>query len=408
MIGSCAASADTFKRLIPVFTAGSGKTVVFAHLIPQIPPPFPTATKALVLAHRTELLEQAADRIRVGVKSTQKNTPSYRGHCWGSSPPPTPPRKEGEATHQRALGVVACCPLLLLTCGLLMTSSHRILKATNPTLRVSIEQGASERGNPSLSNRESARGHGCNPSVTSRCGSLRPSIHADVRYIDDVIVSKAMDAEWDADVVVASVPTLGRNKSSRIERFDPMDFKCIIIDEAGRKRETFLPRFCSRTLMDCVTPPSNPSVPSRCGSPLLLLTCALLMTSSHSEGSPRNCLDLPKDPGLFWSTRARHVYVHGLTGVVHGLCTGYGVRVTGAVLCAGCGVGVVKSCLGCAPVRACAGYGVRVRVSGLCTHWIVLDVLELWGCEVVWLWRGVRGLDWADRAVRWVGCMAYP
>ena len=28
----------------------------------------------------------------------------------------------------------------------------------------------------------------------------------------------------------------------------------------------------------------NPSVPSRCGSLLLLLTCALLMTSSHSEG----------------------------------------------------------------------------------------------------------------------------
>lgn len=43
---------------------GSGKTVVFAHLIPQIQPPFPTATKVLVLAHRTELLEQAADRIR--------------------------------------------------------------------------------------------------------------------------------------------------------------------------------------------------------------------------------------------------------------------------------------------------------------------------------------------------------
>ena len=28
----------------------------------------------------------------------------------------------------------------------------------------------------------------------------------------------------------------------------------------------------------------NPSVPPRCGSPLLLLTCALLMTSSHSSG----------------------------------------------------------------------------------------------------------------------------
>ena len=28
----------------------------------------------------------------------------------------------------------------------------------------------------------------------------------------------------------------------------------------------------------------NPSVPSPCSSPLLLLTCSLLMTSSHSEG----------------------------------------------------------------------------------------------------------------------------
>ena len=33
--------------------------------------------------------------------------------------------------------------------------------------------------------------------------------------------------------------------------------------------------------MDCVAPFSNPSVTSRCGSPLLLLTAALLMTSSH-------------------------------------------------------------------------------------------------------------------------------
>ena len=32
-------------------------------------------------------------------------------------------------------------------------------------------------------------------------------------------------------------------------------------------------------------PPFYPSVPSRCGSRLLLLTCAPLMTSSHSEGT---------------------------------------------------------------------------------------------------------------------------
>ena len=43
--------------------------------------------------------------------------------------------------------------------------------------------------------------------------------------------------------------------------------------------------------MDCVAALLNPSVTSRCGSPLLLLTCALLITSSHSEGSLES--DLP-------------------------------------------------------------------------------------------------------------------
>ena len=35
-----------------------------------------------------------------------------------------------------------------------------------------------------------------------------------------------------ADVIVASVPTLGRQNSSRILQYNPKDFKCIIIDEA--------------------------------------------------------------------------------------------------------------------------------------------------------------------------------
>ena len=33
------------------------------------------------------------------------------------------------------------------------------------------------------------------PSVTSRCGSLRPSIYADVRYIDDVIAIEGTGTE---------------------------------------------------------------------------------------------------------------------------------------------------------------------------------------------------------------------
>ncbi len=35
-----------------------------------------------------------------------------------------------------------------------------------------------------------------------------------------------------ADVVVGSVPTLGRAGSVRLGAFDPADFKCIVIDEA--------------------------------------------------------------------------------------------------------------------------------------------------------------------------------
>ena len=45
--------------------------------------------------------------------------------------------------------------------------------------------------------------------------------------------------------------------------------------------------------MGCVAPPFYLSVTSRCGSPLLLLTCALLMTSSHSEG-PDKSLEIGK------------------------------------------------------------------------------------------------------------------
>lgn len=41
-----------------------------------------------------------------------------------------------------------------------------------------------------------------------------------------------MSASIDADVVVASVPTLGRASSTRILQFDPNQFKCIVIDEA--------------------------------------------------------------------------------------------------------------------------------------------------------------------------------
>ncbi|KAJ2551727.1 DEAD DEAH box helicase [Coemansia sp. RSA 1878] len=98
---------------------GSGKTVVFSNLIQHVKGRTELATKTLVLAHREELLAQAARQI------------------------------------QRA----------------------------SPHLVVEIDQG-SRVANPA------------------------------------------------ADVVVASVPTLGREHSERLQRYDPRRFKCIIIDEA--------------------------------------------------------------------------------------------------------------------------------------------------------------------------------
>ncbi|KAI8324467.1 P-loop containing nucleoside triphosphate hydrolase protein [Martensiomyces pterosporus] len=98
---------------------GSGKTVVFSNLIKRIPPPTGLATKTLVLAHREELLYQAARQI------------------------------------QRAA----------------------------PNIIVDIDRGTS-KANPA------------------------------------------------ADVIVASVPTLGRRQSERLERYEPKRYKCIVIDEA--------------------------------------------------------------------------------------------------------------------------------------------------------------------------------
>ncbi|KAI8368335.1 P-loop containing nucleoside triphosphate hydrolase protein [Choanephora cucurbitarum] len=91
-----------------------------SNLIPLIPSPTPKATKVLLLAHRTELLDQA----------------------------------------------------------------HNQITKYNPSLNVQIEQG-----------------------------------------------KRTVDLDK-ADVVIASVPTLGRKGSPRIEKFDPHEFKAILIDEA--------------------------------------------------------------------------------------------------------------------------------------------------------------------------------
>lgn len=64
----------THNRLAVVLPTGSGKTVVFAHLIRQ------KGARTLVIAHREELINQAADKIRevapdlkVGIVKAEKN-----------------------------------------------------------------------------------------------------------------------------------------------------------------------------------------------------------------------------------------------------------------------------------------------------------------------------------------------
>ncbi|KAJ1878237.1 DEAD DEAH box helicase [Coemansia sp. RSA 1722] len=119
-IDKCLQSLEQgIRRQAVSLPVGSGKTVIFSNLIRRIPPPSPIASKVLVLAHREELLVQAATQI------------------------------------QRA----------------------------SPDLIVDIDQGR-RVANPA------------------------------------------------ADVIVASVPTLGRSHSDRLLKYDPMRFKCLIIDEA--------------------------------------------------------------------------------------------------------------------------------------------------------------------------------
>lgn len=76
-------SFDSGLRRIAVnLPVGSGKTVIFANLIPRIQQPIPSATKTLILAHRKELLTQAYNVL-------QKHAPNLKlGLEVGSKKPP--------------------------------------------------------------------------------------------------------------------------------------------------------------------------------------------------------------------------------------------------------------------------------------------------------------------------------
>jgi len=52
--------AEGERRLGLSLATGSGKTVIFSHLIDRVPLPHEDATQTLILAHRRELVEQAA------------------------------------------------------------------------------------------------------------------------------------------------------------------------------------------------------------------------------------------------------------------------------------------------------------------------------------------------------------
>ncbi|KAJ5238766.1 ATP-dependent helicase IRC3 [Penicillium chermesinum] len=56
---------DGHRRLGISLATGAGKTVIFTQLIDRIPPRDATATKTLIIAHRRELVEQAAKQCRL-------------------------------------------------------------------------------------------------------------------------------------------------------------------------------------------------------------------------------------------------------------------------------------------------------------------------------------------------------
>jgi hypothetical protein len=73
------------RRLGLSLATGSGKTVIFSHLIERVPAPTRDATQTLVLAHRRELVEQAARHIENLYPSKRVEVEMAHQHASGTA-----------------------------------------------------------------------------------------------------------------------------------------------------------------------------------------------------------------------------------------------------------------------------------------------------------------------------------
>ena len=107
------------RRLGLSLATGSGKTVIFSHLIDRVPPPTPEATQTLVLAHRRELVEQAARHVRqlyphkiVDVEMAEQHATGRRVYPFGRGPV-----RDGAGRGSRPHGIPAWGVVVVSACS---------------------------------------------------------------------------------------------------------------------------------------------------------------------------------------------------------------------------------------------------------------------------------------------------
>lgn len=77
--------AQGSRRLGLSLATGAGKTVIFSHLIARVPSPSPETTQTLVLAHRRELVEQAANHVQNLYKDKRVEVEMGKQHASGTA-----------------------------------------------------------------------------------------------------------------------------------------------------------------------------------------------------------------------------------------------------------------------------------------------------------------------------------